>query len=110
MSIFSKNGLNDFNRILVIYGDHLPKWNCVVGMFMKVTLLALGAQMRNVAIVQTGSIGRTDFILVRYSTANTGAAEWQTTSRHVDTVKKVNLYEQACTTSLQRFLIMWYEA
>jgi hypothetical protein len=39
---------------------------------MKITVRALGAQMRNVGFVDTGFIGRTDLIVVRYSAANSG--------------------------------------
>jgi hypothetical protein len=68
----------------------------------------LGAQMRNVAIVQMGSIGRTDFVLVRYSAAKSGATEEHSISFHVNRVK-ISRYKQVSTMSLHRFLIMWYE-
>jgi hypothetical protein len=39
---------------------------------MKKAVRILGAQMRNVDFIQTGFIGRMDFVIVRYSIAATG--------------------------------------
>jgi hypothetical protein len=39
--VFFKNDFNSFDEILVLYGDHLLKWNCIGGIFRKITVYEL---------------------------------------------------------------------
>jgi hypothetical protein len=46
-----ENGSSNLNEIVVIYGDHLPKYDCVGDIFRKMTVPTLGAQVRNVDFI-----------------------------------------------------------
>jgi uncharacterized Fe-S cluster protein YjdI len=71
---FIENRCYDFNHISVICRGHvcIYSYNCVGGIFKKITILAAWIQMRNVDFVETSFIGQMDFIVFRYSGTKSG--------------------------------------
>jgi hypothetical protein len=49
-----------------------PKYNRTGGAFRKIMALVIGAQIRDVDIIETGFTGRTDLIVAPYSVINNG--------------------------------------
>jgi hypothetical protein len=68
-----------FDEISEIHGDHLPTYNRIGFIFIKVIVRALGAQTRNIDFVAICFTIRTDLIVVRFSV----------TSEIIDFVPKV---------------------
>jgi hypothetical protein len=67
MAIYSKAALTIIYEISVICGAYAHKYNCIGGIFRKITIRPLGAQTRNADFVKICFISRTNFIFVRYS-------------------------------------------
>jgi hypothetical protein len=67
-----------FVLISVVCGGSFPEQNCVGVICVKVTIRPIGTRSRNINFVETGSTGRMDSIVIRYSvtsSANGGEEE-----------------------------------
>jgi hypothetical protein len=75
-------------------------------MFRKLTVRALGAHKLQVDFVETGFVGQTDFIFVRYSPVNN---DLMNSSRVLFNIMKVTrIFESICKIS-HRFPLQNYE-
>jgi hypothetical protein len=52
-----------FEYVSVVYGDHLPKWKHIGGIFRNITVSAWGAEKRNVGFVDFDFTGETEILL-----------------------------------------------
>jgi hypothetical protein len=90
------------------YGDHFPKYNCIGCVSRKTSVRALGAQTWNVIFLETGFTGLTDFTVVRYSATNNGLQNnnrfrFQGEVTEVSPIRKYAHY----TMSLHRFFVLY---
>jgi hypothetical protein len=69
---FLEDGFNDFDTILTIYRDYIPKQNCMIIVFRKIMVRAIGLKTRNANFLGTDFTGETNFIFVRNSATNNG--------------------------------------
>jgi hypothetical protein len=90
----------------IFYGDHLPKYSWVGDISCKIRVHALGVQMRYVDFVETSFTGRTNFIVVRYSSSYNGLPSNNRFRFHGNVAQVSGIRESMCVFCTHIFLIV----
>jgi hypothetical protein len=80
---FLKKSCNTFDYISIIYGNCLPKWSCLGGIFGRIMVRAQRNQTWKVNFLKIGFTSRTNFIVVRYKQQSISFKKWRSQGQYI---------------------------